>query len=107
MNQPKNFIYSSLATDKDLCVLVDMYIKDIPNRVSAMNHAYSISDLESLRREAHRMKGAAGSYGFEELTHAAASLENSIRNPDENDEITTRFEMLTDLCDRIRAGQPE
>ncbi|MGH6692988.1 MAG: Hpt domain-containing protein, partial [Gammaproteobacteria bacterium] len=35
--------------------------------------------LDELRREAHKVRGSAGSYGFPEATHVAAEIEESAK----------------------------
>ena len=72
-------IFSTLANDRVLGELVKMYVAEMPDRMAALENAYSGGDRELLRRTAHQMKGAAGSYGFHGLTQSAAALESAVR----------------------------
>ena len=63
-----------------------------------------MTDRESLRRTAHQMKGAAGSYGFDPLTDAAAELESAVRENQPRERIQNALEELIGRCRRIRAG---
>jgi HPt (histidine-containing phosphotransfer) domain-containing protein len=67
--------YSTLGTDPDLHELVEEYVNEMPDRMAALGAAFKSGDLELLRRNAHQMKGAAGSYGFGQVTPYAAALD--------------------------------
>lgn len=57
-------------------------------------------DWSSLRRLAHNWKGSAGTYGFPELTTAAATLEAALEAREPIASIRSGFERV--LC--VRAG---
>jgi histidine phosphotransfer protein HptB len=99
-------IYSSLGGDPDLGELVDLFVAEMPERVDLLEKHYEMADWEELRRMAHQIKGAAGSYGFDDLTPAAARLETAIKGQTGEDQITADLLELLDLCRRIRAGVP-
>ncbi len=75
MSQP---LYSSLATDPDLAELVEIFVESLPERVETLKQAFDQGDWETLRRTAHQLKGAAGSYGFDPLSPSAAKLEQRV-----------------------------
>ncbi|MDG2130845.1 MAG: Hpt domain-containing protein [Fuerstiella sp.] len=100
-------IYSSLATDPDLCELAEMYVDEMPDKIVALETAFSSGDMEALRQKAHQLKGAAGSYGFDQLTPYAAALEASIRNQQPPDHICDALNQVITLCRRVRSGQPQ
>lgn len=103
----RGYVYSSLGTDPDLGELVELFVTEIPDRVARLHEAWNSSDLEALGRSAHQLKGAAGSYGFEELTPALQRLDHSVRCEKPEDEITAALEEVSELCERVRAGSPE
>jgi HPt (histidine-containing phosphotransfer) domain-containing protein len=97
-------IYSSLAADPCMGELVDMYVEETPGRITALEQALASGDSDALRRAAHQMKGAAGSYGFDPLTVAAGALESTLRNNESPETVELTFHELIRLCRRIRAG---
>ncbi len=99
-------IYSELAEDPDFGELVEMFVDEIPNRVQTLLTAHQAGDRESLRRTAHQLKGAAGSYGFGQVTHAAFGLEHALREKSTEQVVCDRLAELIDLCERMRAGVP-
>ena len=100
-------IYSSLGADPDLGELVEMFVQEMPDRVSALETQAQSRDWAQLTRTAHQLKGAAGSYGFHALTPLAARLEHSARAGQQEDQILASLADLLDLCRRVRAGAPQ
>lgn len=103
---PSTPIYSSLAVDPDLAEIVEMFVDEMPDRVAAIAEAWTSGDLEHLGRLAHQLKGAAGSYGFDEVTPYAAALERTARGGGAEEEIAQATEELISLCSWIRGGAP-
>ena len=100
-------LYSSLATDPDLAELAEMYVDEMPDKIAALEQAFSSGDLETLRQKSHQLKGSAGSYGFDKLTPTAAALEASVRDQQPLDQICEALNQMIGLCRRVRAGTPE
>jgi HPt (histidine-containing phosphotransfer) domain-containing protein len=97
-------IFSTYGSDPMLGEMVELYVAEMPERIAALERALSEGDRESLRRTAHQMKGAAGSYGFDPLTDAAAELESAVRENQPRERIQNALEELIGRCRRIRAG---
>ena len=97
-------LYSPLASDPDLGEIVQMFVDEMPERVSGINDLVAACDWEGLRRAAHQLKGAAGSHGFAPITPSAALVEDAIRDGRPETQIRKTVEELCDLCGRIRAG---
>jgi HPt (histidine-containing phosphotransfer) domain-containing protein len=57
-----------------------------------------------LRRKAHQLKGAAGSYGYLPITDMAARLENTIRESQPEEAVLRSLEELISMCRRVRCG---
>jgi histidine phosphotransfer protein HptB len=107
MNMPitnDEAIYSSLAADPFMGELVEMYVAEMPDRIAALEQAFSSGDREILQRAVHQMKGAAGSYGFDPLTVSATVLESAIRENQSPETIRRTFGELIQLCRRIHVG---
>jgi HPt (histidine-containing phosphotransfer) domain-containing protein len=76
LNSP---ILSTLADDQDLLELVEMFVAQLPERLSSMQEAFGQADLKRLRQLAHQLKGSGGSHGFAVLTRRAAELEEACK----------------------------
>lgn len=99
-------IYSSFGGDADLGELVEMFVEEMPERIAALEQAFASDDWESLQRTAHQLKGAGGSYGFDQLTPYAKSLEFSVKDAEPSTTIEKHLNALIDICKKLRAGEP-
>jgi HPt (histidine-containing phosphotransfer) domain-containing protein len=100
-------IYSTIGGDPVLGEMVELYVAEMPDRIAALERAFSDADDETLRRNAHQMKGAAGSYGFDPLTDFSAKLEAAVRQQQPREQIRKALDELTARCRRIRSGTAE
>ena len=64
----------------ELGELVDLFVDELPLRISVIEQLLSASDHESLCRAAHLLKSSAGSYGFGDLCLHAGRIEAICRN---------------------------
>ena len=103
---PADCLYSTFGTDPDLSEIVELFVEEMPNRVQTLVEQYNSGDWEGLRRTAHQLKGAAGSYGFEDISPAAARLERFLGGGEPEKVIRDALEQLVDMCSRARAGGP-
>jgi len=99
-------LYSTLAGDPDLGAIVAVFVEEMPERVDNVIRFLNRGDREQLRRAAHQLKGAAGSYGFDPITSAAARLEDAIRQSRPDEDIRQASDDLVELCRQARAGTP-
>ena len=99
-------IYSTLGDDPDLGEIVEMFVGEIPERTANLIDCLEGGDWEGLRRAAHQIKGAAGSYGFEPVTPYAARLEVAVRDSKPEEEIREALDTLVAICRKIRIGAP-
>ena len=67
----QGYVYSRLAGDPDLGEIVDLFVEEMPERVATLLDQLQAQDWEGLRRTAHQLKGAAGSYGFDMISPCA------------------------------------
>jgi HPt (histidine-containing phosphotransfer) domain-containing protein len=96
--------YSTLAEDPDLAEIVEMFVQEMPDRVSNLQRRFESRDLMELERAAHQLKGAAGSYGFHQLTPAATRLEAMLKQRRPEEEVHAALDALVSLCRGVRAG---
>ena len=97
-------LVSDLANDLDLIEIVELFVDEMPGRTEQFSSLFGGEDWEGLRRSAHQLKGAAGSYGFHPISAAAAKLEDVIRGQEPEEAIRQEVEALIDLCNRASAG---
>ena len=97
------YLYSSLAGDPDLGEIVDLFVDEMPERVEHLSQCLATGDWDQLRRYAHQMKGACGSYGFHQLTGPASRLEVAARDRHEEQAIREAVDELVGLCQRVRS----
>lgn len=94
-------IVSTLAGDRRMIDAIDRFVDRLPRHVETLLHAADVGDRATLSREAHRLKGSAGGYGFQPLTEAAAALEISLTRASDHQEIDlASLHELVDLCRR-------
>ena len=81
---------------------VELFVRELPQRLAAMHSALGADNLEQLRTLAHQLKGAAGGYGFPKLGEAAALVDQGVKDGCEPNVIRGRVGMLAALAARIR-----
>jgi histidine phosphotransfer protein HptB len=102
----RQYVYSRLAGDPDLSEIVDMFVEEMPGRVATLLEQLNAADWAGLRRTAHQLKGAAGSYGFDAISPCAGKVEAALRDGEPEQQIRAMVEELVELCNRTRGGLP-
>lgn len=98
--------YSVLADDPVLSEIVTLFIDELPLRVRHMKAHFGCANWEELARLAHQLKGAAGSYGFDQLTPFAVRLEKAVRSGEHQAAVAVALDDLAAACQCVRAGAP-
>jgi len=70
-------IRCELADNPDLADLVARFVGRLDGRLLKLSQAVSLGDCERVRRMAHQLKGAGGSYGLPALSDQAKALEQA------------------------------
>lgn len=97
-------LYSDLGADPDLGDLVGLFVEEMPERIASLLRHQHAGDWENLRRTAHQIKGAAGSYGFGPISPLAGRLEEFITRHEPEVRIQAALSELVALCRRASAG---
>ena len=105
MTTNQTAIYSDFGGEPEMGELVEMFVEEMPDRINAIVESLGRGDLEALQYATHQMKGAAGSYGFHQLTAYAAEAESLVRNEQSEENVCKAVHELIDQCQRVRAGQ--
>ena len=97
-------IYSEFSDDADLEELIDEFAAGLEDDAKAMRKVLEDGDYDELRRLAHQMKGAGGSYGYQTLTEAAKILEDAAisKNIETSKTALEEFEVL---CRAVYQGR--
>jgi GGDEF domain-containing protein len=85
--------------------LLDRFVARLPERVAEMQRLVRAADVENLGRALHQLKGAAGGYGFPELTLAARRAEESIKQCDDLAVVASQVDELVELIRRVEGFQ--
>jgi HPt (histidine-containing phosphotransfer) domain-containing protein len=86
--------------------LVEMFVRDMPTRIDQMQSYAEAGNWKEVQRIAHQLKGAAGSYGFNQVTPYAACVETLIRQQQPEDQVLEAVVSLVTVCRRMRSGAP-
>jgi HPt (histidine-containing phosphotransfer) domain-containing protein len=99
---PSGPIHSDLASDADMLEIIQMFVDEMPERVARLEEAWHESNIDSLARIAHQLKGASAGYGYSAVGDAAAALESSLKSADHDlSSVQSQFEELINLCTRV------
>ena len=75
-------IVSQFIDDPDMAQIIQGFVGRLADQLDAMRQALAGGRHEELRRLAHQLKGAGGSYGYPSLTEACKVLEDSAKMRD-------------------------
>ncbi len=96
-------LVSTMVDDEDMKEIVHQFVRDLPDRSSAILRASRASDLQTLKRLAHQLMGSAGGYGFPEITDAARAVEQAAVQGVGPPLLEAQVQLLANLCRRARA----
>ena len=95
--------------DAILAPLIGQFLEELRGKVAAIQQAATTRDVSEVSRLAHQIKGAAGGYGFPQITQAAAAVETAVASPQTAALLEEPVRRLAALCDVAAAstGAPE
>jgi HPt (histidine-containing phosphotransfer) domain-containing protein len=70
-------IFSKFAGEEHWQELLEEFVGQLPQRLTALSQAIAANDVQGLAVLVHQLKGACGSYGFDEITPLAERLEKA------------------------------
>jgi HPt (histidine-containing phosphotransfer) domain-containing protein len=96
-------IYSSYADDPDFAEMLPFFVDGLAEMRVAIKEFAQAKDFDSVRREAHKIRGSAGGYGFAGLSDLAGCLEESCKNSPQDEAMILRtVEQMLDYLEKVR-----
>jgi signal transduction histidine kinase/CheY-like chemotaxis protein/HPt (histidine-containing phosphotransfer) domain-containing protein len=96
-------LFSEFAGESDMAEILELFVGGLSEQIQQVASAARNSDLETLAHVAHRLKGAAGGYGFTPITNAARAVEQLARDHEDVEALHRAVDELTNLCRRASA----
>jgi signal transduction histidine kinase/DNA-binding response OmpR family regulator len=94
---PVASLKSTMGDESSVQTLLSRFIARLPERVTALRTFLDEEDLEKLRQTVHQLKGAAGGYGYPQLTHQAGRAEQKLVEGTPLDTVRAEIESLIAL----------
>jgi len=92
---------SNRADDQKHAAILERFVQRLPNRVAELTRLMDEENLIQLEQAVHKLKGAAGGYGFPQITEAATRAEQAIRGQAELQTIVQEISNLVRLISRV------
>jgi CheY-like chemotaxis protein len=103
-HEPRDALAELLAKPR-MAQLVDRFVRGLDQRVQSLRDAIAADDQQQLKVLAHQLKGAAGGYGFPEISRAAAGFEAAV-NEHDLQSLQAQLDQLISLCDVAKQRAP-
>jgi histidine phosphotransfer protein HptB len=96
-SRPAMLISQLLLEDADLRDVVEEFVTGLHSRLEELRQAHERLDWDMLTMVAHRLKGAAGSYGYPEISQVCATMEHqfSRHHADDFGQFLRELQILT------------
>lgn len=98
-------IYSEFEHVASMREIVAMYVKELPNRVSAITSAIAANDSKAAEIAMRSLKSISGSCGFAIFSEIAAAIESRLIAGDPLTELRGDVQKLVSMCMRARTSQ--
>jgi HPt (histidine-containing phosphotransfer) domain-containing protein len=82
--------------------LTQKFCDTIPASLETMRRQLDTNQLMDLAAAAHKLAGAGGSYGFQDISREAKALERLAREPASREELLNHLARLTATCEAAR-----
>lgn len=106
-DQLPDVLVSEFADDEDLMELVEMFVEELPERALSIEKALAETDFAMLQMLAHRLKGAAGGYGFPTISKVAQALEETCMGDRDLEKLAAQAQQITAFCRKALAKKAE
>ncbi|MFI5378205.1 MAG: ATP-binding protein [Tepidisphaerales bacterium] len=97
---------SEFADDEVMKEIVGQFVRGLPEHVARLRRLLDASEMDSLRRVAHQLKGSGGGYGFAAISTRAAEVEACIREAADVNAVREQVEGLVGLLRCVDGYDP-
>ena len=73
-------IHSTWQHDPDYADLLPIFVDELPSMRRTLLEFAKVCDFENVKREAHKLRGTAGGYGYLGLSELAGELEDTCKS---------------------------
>lgn len=98
---------SSRADDPRLAAVLRKFIDRLPQRVAELTALLKAENFAELQRAVHQVKGAAGGYGFPQITDQATKVESLLKQGIGLESVSRETRALVDLIRRVEGYRLE
>lgn len=96
-------VHSSWQNDPDYADLLPLFVDDLPSMRRTMLEFAKVCDFENVKREAHKLRGTAGGYGYHGLSQLAGELEDTCKTSARDaTAILQDLDRLIEYIERVR-----
>ena len=97
-------VFSSWQNDPDFTELLPLFVDELPSMRRTLLEFAKVCDFENVKREAHKLRGSAGGYGYPGLSLLAGQLEDTCRtSARDSNAILQDLDQLIGYIERVRA----
>lgn len=89
-----------VVVDESLADLVPQYLESRKKDLQTLQNCLQSGDFKKIETLGHNMKGVAANYGFSDLQHLGASLEQAAKK-EHRTEIKLILEQITDYLNQV------
>ncbi|MBC8115939.1 MAG: Hpt domain-containing protein [Candidatus Saccharimonas sp.] len=101
---PTEYVYSSWQSDPDYSDLLPLFVDELPSMRRTLLEFAKVCDFENVKREAHKLRGSAGGYGYPGLSQLAGQLEDTCKtSARDSNAILQDLDQLIGYIERVRA----
>jgi HPt (histidine-containing phosphotransfer) domain-containing protein len=96
-------VYSSWRNDPDYADLLPVFVDELPSMQRTLLEFAKVCDFENVKREAHKLRGTAGGYGYQGLSQLAGQLEDTCKTSAlDSTAILQDIDRLIEYIERVR-----
>lgn len=100
-------LISEFADDPDMVEIIGMFVRGLEVRITDITQAFDDRMLSTVASIAHQLKGAAGGYGYPELSELAFEVEQLAKQNAPENQLEVALTRLVEQCRRAIAGIPD
>lgn len=96
-------VHSSWQNDPDYADLLPLFVDELPSLRRTLLEFAKVCDFENVKREAHKLRGSAGGYGYHGLSQLAGQLEDTCKTSARDaTAILQDLDRLIEYIERVR-----